>query len=296
MTPRKILLIALTAVMLAGVGAFGPAKTSAQEVQVTGPLAGQPAVRRLRIYRKGRFEITPSAAFTLQDEFSRTIGFGASATYHLTDWFGIGAFGFFAPIHIDTALTDQVAELGQTTSRNALSLPSRQGFPEQIATIDWMATLQAVFIPLRGKLSLFQKLFVDTDFYLAGGLAFVGVSERADVAEGVCPGREPVTGFNASQECLDTQQARAARVAITGTFAAGLRLYINQFMALNLEWRALPFEWNTGGFDVDGATNRSGDGGFADGRIDATDRLFHFNHMFVLGYSFYLPTRVQISD
>jgi outer membrane beta-barrel protein len=294
MTPRKILLIALTAAMLAATGALLPETASAQEVQVTGPLAGQPAVRRLRIYRKGRFEITPSAAFTLQDEFSRTIGFGASATYHFTDWFGLGAFGFFAPIHIDTALTDQVGALGQTTSRNALSLPSRQGFADQIATIDWMAALQAVFIPLRGKLSLFQKLFVDTDFYIAGGLAFVGVSERADVGPGVCPGATP--GMSVSQACLDTQQARASRVAITGTFAAGLRLYINQFMALNLEWRALPFAWNTGGFDIDGATNRDGDGGFADGEVNATDRLLQFNHMFVLGYTFYLPTQAQISD
>ena len=34
-------------------------KRSAQEIQLTGPLAGAPAVRKLRLYREGRFEVAP---------------------------------------------------------------------------------------------------------------------------------------------------------------------------------------------------------------------------------------------
>ena len=67
-------------------------------------------------------------------------------------------------------------------------------------------------------------------------------------------------------------------------------------MALNLEWRALPFSWNTGGTDEDGRVNLNGDGGFADGLINADDRAFHFNHMFIVGWSFYLPVKATISE
>jgi outer membrane beta-barrel protein len=288
MTTRNSIWTALLAATLL-FGAFGlSSSASAQEVQITGPLAGQPAVRRHRIYRDGRFEITPQVAFTLTDEYSRTIGLGASGTYHFNDWLGAGIWGFFAPIHIDTGLTDQIAELGQTAASNRLSLPSNTGFPDQIATLNWGAALQAVFIPLRGKLSLFQKLFVDTDFFVTAGLAFVGIEERADTVAGLCTVDD--------QACRDSQSARASRVAVTGTFSAGLRLYVNQWMALNLEWRALPFSWNTGGTDVGGAFDLDGDGGFSDGLIDAEDRDFQFNHMFTVGWTFYLPTEARISE
>ena len=42
---------------------------SAQEIQLTGPLAGAPAVRQLRLHRAGRFEVSPTVSFTLLDEY-----------------------------------------------------------------------------------------------------------------------------------------------------------------------------------------------------------------------------------
>jgi hypothetical protein len=82
-TSRTLLTLGLAAVLSAG-ALLAPA-AHAQEVQVTGPLAGQPAVRHERIYREGRVELTPQVIFSFQDEFERIIGFGASATYHFTD-------------------------------------------------------------------------------------------------------------------------------------------------------------------------------------------------------------------
>jgi len=291
---KSILSLSLAAAVAALALGYAPS-VSAQEVQITGPLAGAPAVRRLRIYRQGRFEITPQAAFTLTDEYSRTIGFGASATYHFTDWLGIGAWGFFAPIHVDTGLTDQIAAIGQTADSNRLSLPSNGGFPNQIGTINWGAALQVVFIPLRGKLSLFQKLFIDADFFITGGAAFIGVEERGETGPGLCR-RDPMTGVLDETSCTLSQTDRASRVAITGTFSVGLRLHVNEWMALNIEWRALPFAWNTSGADVDGRNDLAGDSGFADGLVDERDRAFHFNHMFILGWTFYLPIKARISE
>src|SRR5688500_4793709 len=128
MLSRSILMVLAAAAVL---GTFAP-QVSAQDVQITGPLAGAPACHRCRIYREGRFQLQPSVAFTLQDEFSRTILFGGQLQFHLTDWLGLGAFGGFGGVHIDTGLTDQVKARGQTTDRNFLSLPDRNRFSDQI--------------------------------------------------------------------------------------------------------------------------------------------------------------------
>jgi len=287
MTKRGLLAVAVLAATLGVSQAQG---ARAQDVQITGPLAGQPAVRHMRIFRRGRVQLQPMVAFTLTDEFTRTMFAGAQVQYHLTDWLGIGAWGGFGLLHLDTGLTEQVQQLGQVTDRNRLSLPSREGFPDQIGQLQWAAALQLAFIPLRGKLSLFQKLFVDADFYIFAGAAMVGVEERADVEEHTCD--------TASGSCTDSQTARASRLAIAPTFGAGLTMFINQFIALQFEWRGIPFSWNTAGTDEGGHDETGADGGgdFPDGIIDSNDRNFHFNHMFVLGVSFYLPTAVRVSE
>ena len=97
-------------------------RAHAQEVQVKGPLAGAPAVRHMRVYRDGRFQIQPEFGATLVDEFSRTLFVGGQIGYHFTDWLGIHAF-FDYGVSLDTNLTDQISQNGQRTDNNALSLP-----------------------------------------------------------------------------------------------------------------------------------------------------------------------------
>src|SRR5262245_12826157 len=76
--------------------AGGAEHARAQEVQVTGPLAGAPAVHHMRLYRKGRLQIAPTFSITLQDEFSRALLLGGQLKYHFLDWLGIGGWGTFA--------------------------------------------------------------------------------------------------------------------------------------------------------------------------------------------------------
>ncbi|MEM9074196.1 MAG: hypothetical protein AAGE52_37230, partial [Myxococcota bacterium] len=80
MTKRILGLCVLTIASLAmDVGT--PSKAHAQEIQITGPLAGQPAVRRMRLYRQGRLKLEPNFSFTLQDEFQRTLIVGLHAGF-----------------------------------------------------------------------------------------------------------------------------------------------------------------------------------------------------------------------
>src|SRR5690348_519666 len=101
-------------VAMLGLGALVVPTASAQEVEVKGPLAGAPAVIGLRNYRKLRFQIQLQSTITLQDEYSRAIMVGGQLMFHPTDWLGIGAWGNFGVAQIDTALTDEIGEKGQT--------------------------------------------------------------------------------------------------------------------------------------------------------------------------------------
>ncbi|MBW2459783.1 MAG: hypothetical protein JRI68_35155, partial [Deltaproteobacteria bacterium] len=56
---QRLLKALVAAVVVAGTLVVELPEARAQEIQLTGPLAGAPAVRRLRLYREGRFEIAP---------------------------------------------------------------------------------------------------------------------------------------------------------------------------------------------------------------------------------------------
>jgi len=267
----------------------------AQEVEVQGPLADAPAVIGLRVYRESRFQVQFHTGMTLQDEYSRSYLLGGQVQYHLTDWLGLGVWGSYA-FNSDTGLTREIAKKGQTNDQNVLSLPDASLFPDQIGHIQWILAPQISFIPLRGKLSIFEKIFIDTDFYLFGGLGFVGVEERADVSSRQVETCNASGSLAASIPCFSQtvtgSGSRTSRVAIAPTFGAGLSLYVTNFVSVIVEWRALPFSWNTSGTDESGYSR----GDFPDERINSEDRLFHFNHMLTLGVSMFLPTSPKRSQ
>lgn len=266
-------------------------QASAQEVQVTGPLAGAPAVHHMRIYRQNRLQIAPVIGMTLQEPFRRSMILGMQLQYFLTDWLGIGVWGAYAGVGFDTNLTSNIQSQGVTTERNQLSLPSRENFPKQVGEITGIGALQMTFVPLRGKLALFQRLFVDTDFYIFGGLGFVGLQERSNIAASTCTGMSTITAQN--QCFLDSQTARSNRMTLSPTFGAGLTAYFTDWFGVAVEWRGFYFKMNDMGTDEAGA----GPGGnFPDGVINSKDRLPGLTHMFNLALVFHLPGRARISD
>jgi hypothetical protein len=264
----------------------------AQEVQVEGPLAGAPAVIGLRVYREMRFQIQLHMTASLEDAYSRALVPGGQLMFHPTDWLAIGIWGGYTAVNIDSALTDEIEDKGQTNVVNVLSVPSAKNYSKQIGRIRWLAAPQVEFIPLRGKLGIFEKLFVDTDFFLLGGVGIAGIEERADVPTQVTNDCRARGDLAAQIGCFqETQDDRSTRVAIAPTFGAGLSLYFNDFLSMTLEWRAMPFAWNTSGTDEAGDAR----GDYPDGAIDSKDHLSHFNHMFTLGFAFYLPTAPKIT-
>jgi len=278
-------------------GVFASTRATAQEIQMTGPLAGAPAVRQLRLQRQGRVEIAPTVSFTLLDEYQRTILPGGRLTYNLTDWLAIGVWGAFGAVKVPTGLTGHIQDVtqirrtapfdqggepndfdGQKISTNNLLTRASIGdqFKNQLGKIDFIVSPQITLIPFRGKLAIFQKIFVDTDAYVFGGPAIVGLTER---------------------ESCEADCARAfgpkSRIAIAPTFGLGFSFYLAKFIALGLEWRGVPFAWNTGGFDTHGANP---DGRFPDTKINDQDREFKFNQILSVNLGFYLPAKPKNSE
>jgi len=159
---------------LAVVGAMSASgKAQAQEVELTGPLKGAPAVRHMRLYREGRFSIEPTASFSLLDQYRRTFFLGGRLTYNIKDWLGVGAWGAYGLISSNTDLATEIDDPNTGSPRDALTainvnhsgaIGGYAPFTDQTAKMNWVLAPQITFIPFRGKLAIFNKIFVDANF------------------------------------------------------------------------------------------------------------------------------------
>ncbi len=279
----------------------------AQELQVTGPLKGAPAVRHLRLYRKGRFELAPTASFTLLDEYRRTLLVGGRATYYVTDWLGLGVWGAGGVWSETTTLTNEITSVAQPNVETAInvnhtggcpggncSMPtagaepstigksSSQSFANQTARLSWVVAPQATFIPFRGKLAIFNKIFVDTELSLAAGIAFVGIQER-----GYCGGGGQIPCYEPASFAL------ASQTKFTWTFGVDLTFFPSNLVSFGIEYRALPFYWNPAGFDTRGG---GPNGNYPDNQVNSNDDTFKFNQIVTLAVGFSFPTAPKLSE
>jgi len=289
---RAILASVAAAVAITVAGVAG-----AQEIQLTGPLKGAPAVRHLRLYREGRFEFSPAVSFSLLDEYRRTILVGAKLNYNIKDWIAIGVWGAAGVVNSTTDLTDRIdvtAPRDQLTASNVnhSALPYGQGstpakFADQTAKISYVIAPQITFVPFRGKLAIFNKIFVDTDLYLSGGVGFVGIQERQNCTA-------PSGGMGRTSDCNNPKSFDLQSVSkIAPTFGIGLKFYPSGFVSFGVEYRALPFSWNRSGFDSRGSGPNDN---FPDGKVDGDDESFKFNQLVTVELGFSFPTAPKISD
>jgi hypothetical protein len=293
--------------VLAGCTALAATATAeAQEIQLTGPLAGAPAVRQLRLHRKGRVEVALGSSFTLLDEFQRTILPGLRVTWHPTDWLGFGVWGAYG-ISTTTSLTDELqvkainnrncsAPTGDNVSPcklTAINL-TRPGIPtstngkstgnlvdDQLGKIQFVAAPQINVVPFRGKLSLFGALTADTDISFFAGAAIVGVQERKACGQ-------DDDGKALSNPCASSFELESG-IRVAPTFGVGWNFYPRQleWFGFGAEWRAMPFSRNTSGFDNAGTGN---DQAFPDTFVNGKDRQFRFNSMVTVNLLFSFPS------
>ncbi len=298
---RISLLAALALCMVLGDGLReGAGTASAQDVQVSGPLAGATSVKKLRLWRAMRLHVEPFFAFTIGDEYARSLIVGGEVRFHFVDWFGIGGWGGYSVGQLDMHLTKEIRDKGFTKEgANVLDLPEKDNFPQQIGRINWWSGVELHFTPFRGKLAMFQKVFFDADLDFFVGAAFVGVEERANSELGEAQPLDPEEGQeycfppgtgdpgagNRDIGCLDSQLARSRRTVVAPSFGIAFSAFFRDFLGISLRWRGIPFKYNTGGTD----NNK-------DGQIDSGDRIRQFNNMFTFGLIFVLPPKTKTTD
>jgi hypothetical protein len=275
----------------------------AQEIQLTGPLAGAPAVRKLRLHRKGRFEVAPGVSFSLLDQYQRTIMPGLRATYHVTDWLGLGLWGGYG-FQYSAGLTEELQEKAidqrscasnpntKACKLTAINLTRKGGgrtgqmADDQLGKMQWVIAPQITAVPFRGKLALFSSLFVDTDVNFFLGAAIVGLQERGDC------GFDSDGKVGSLKPCSESFKLES-RVAVAPTFGLGLNFYPSSFIGFGVEWRGMPFSWNTSGFDNKGGGANED---FPDTAVNSKDRAFQFNNMITLNVSFQFPMEMKTTD
>lgn len=283
--------------MTCSLAVFATAGTAhAQEIVLTGPLKGAPPVIKLRLYRENRLEIAPLVAFTLLDEYQHSYLFGGRINYYFTDWLAIGVWGG-AAVNSDTDLTSQIDSIAPrntfTQTNVAPCVPTNAvvgkggtctnggpTFSDQTAKMSFAVVPQITAVPFRGKLALFQALFVDTEAYVFAGVGAVGFSERVQCGDKGQPQCSEEASFAAS-----------STIKFTVSAGLGLTFFINELINIGVEYRALVYPAdgvNHGGFDARGLGPNQN---FPDGKVNGADATSHLNNMVGLSVGFMLGKR-----
>jgi outer membrane beta-barrel protein len=305
----------ILALAFAVVAICGTEKTvSAQEILLEGPLAGAPAVRKLVQYRELRFSAGPQFAYTLLNDYMHNFLLGARLEFNILDWLGIGAVGYYA-FNAPTKLTTYISEsedIGGTettpTESNWPSYTGARNFEDQVGLLKGMYLLQVSLVPFRGKLAMFEKLFVAVDGYIFLGGGVVHIEDRKNCTGSDC-------GTWSADDPIPREPERGSRVTGTFTLGVGFMVFFNEFFAVNLEYRIAPFKWNSGGTDEAGQAGdqwvldeneddelywdsqpRGTEGDYPDGDITEEDRTWNANQSIGLGFIFYFPFEPTITD
>jgi hypothetical protein len=248
----RLAALAVAAASLARAGTAG-----AQEIQVTGPIGPKPPaiLAGKKPYRVRRLHLAAEIAGT-SNAVVRTGLAGARATYHPSEWVGVGVWGAYA-FHATTAYTDQLqAAIDQRACDRAPSSPmcmatadtlTRAGtnpdgtrrtgrlLDDQLGRLTWLVAPQLTFVPFRGKIVLLHPsllLGMGVDAGVSLGAAVVGLRERASCGAHGCPG----------------QFSLENRVTGAPVLGAAMTFYPTISASFGVEGRVVPFASNPSGF------------------------------------------------
>lgn len=132
------------------------------------------ALPRKALLKRHRFELSPLAMMSMNDAYYQHFAAGGSLIFYPHDAFGLGLGGEYLFVH---AKTDNVDAM----RKNLIAVPAPFEHP-------WLfAHLDAYWIPLYGKMSLFSADIVHFDIYATAGLgaAFAGEHRRPAANVGV---------------------------------------------------------------------------------------------------------------
>ncbi len=166
------------------------------------------AVQQIYALRRGRFELNPYWAFSLNDQFVTHPGPGLSVNYYLTNVLAIGLNGtYYQPFNGDSDFNFQ----NRRATRLAVPLNEYQlaGF------------LNFTYVPMYGKFSGFNQFIFHYDGFLTGGVGTVR--------------SRPIAVIDPDNRKFDWN----TNVAFDLGF--GLRIFLNRWFAATAELRGFVY-------------------------------------------------------
>ncbi len=162
------------------------------------------AVQQIYALRRGRFELNPYWAFSLNDQFVSHPGPGIAVNYYLTNVLAIGLNGtYYQPFNGDSDFNFQ------NRRATRLAVPLNEYFGA--------AAFNFTYVPMYGKFSGFSQFIFHYDGYLVGGVGAIAT--------------RPIAVIDPDNRKFDYE----ARVAFNVGF--GLRIFLNRWFAATAEIR-----------------------------------------------------------
>ncbi|PTL80401.1 outer membrane beta-barrel domain-containing protein [Vitiosangium sp. GDMCC 1.1324] len=163
--------------------------------------------------KEGRFELSPSATFSVADAFFTKYILGGTLTYHATETLGVSLrAGYSIPTVAGVAQICTFSEgEGGSTTRGCHKPPYEQLDGTAPGQITLLGGLDLQWAPIYGKLSLFSEQFLHFDLYgIAGATAvqYRGPSKTSELTAG-------------------------------GNVGVGMRFFLNRWVTVRSEFRDL---------------------------------------------------------
>ncbi len=267
------------------------ASTAAHAIQHGDPLKGQPAVRRRVLYLPKRLEVTPSLGVSFLQDYKHSLLVGAKLEYHFNDYISVGFAAHFSPISIESGLTSEIkSTLASELERNTYinPAPSKSAMEDALDEIKLVMGPYVAYTPAFGKMSLFSSVFFNFDLYFFGGLGIVQI--------------EPGELDKYTDDYSTVSQAQPSRLhyhikeenggwKFGPQAGAGMKVFFNRWLALNIEFRWLFIKRNAAGFDTNGDYVWGGDEATRSKWIvvDSKDESWENTMFFHFGLSMFFP-------
>ena len=174
------------------------------------------------VLRHHRVQLTPRFATTVNEPLYRQYSVGGTLSYNISERVAIG--GTFA--HFDLG-----ANLGGTTDRYEQVIRETATIPE-LAPLTWYGGLDVTFVPLYGKLQVFNRAILFWDLYTTLGAGVVESSTSPHPAGTVAFGANVYftrwLGMNTEfRDIISSEELPSGNALIhTATTSIGLTLFI----------------------------------------------------------------------
>jgi outer membrane beta-barrel protein len=241
-------------------------------------LAGQPAIRNGKEWRKLRFELTPIFDISTNQDYRFAFGPGVVLRFHIFDWLAVGIHGAYF-FNANTPLENRVREQLPDNYDPTTSQPSKAIHDAHILNMQAAASAYVTITPWHGKFTLFSSNAAAYDLFveLGGGMVYYGQNNCcSQFIQPQTPGQLPDP---------NTQDGSIyAGVRGAGMFAVGAHLYFLDFLGLTLVLRDYFAVSNPGGLDANG-----------DRELTKADERLQNHLFFGVGLSFMLPPKAKLS-